>query len=78
MYFFLSHIKDERIQIKTDNTTAAAYLNNQGGVKSMACHAEGRLVWEWAIARNCHISAVNCHISAVHLPGSNNIFSRHS
>ena len=41
----------------------------------MACHAEGKLVWEWAIARNCHISAVNCHISAVHLPGSNNILA---
>ena len=62
---FLANAHNKHIQIKTDNTTTVAYINNFGGVKSIECHKVARDIWEWAFARNNLLCAV-------HLPGSQN------
>ena len=62
---FLGQVQNEHIRVKTDNTTAVAYINHKGGIRSIECHEVARSIWEWAIAKKCHISAE-------HLPGSQN------
>ena len=47
----LNNAVDSHIRIISDNTTAVAYINNFGGVKSIDCHKVAKNVWEWAIAR---------------------------
>lgn len=62
---FLSHLKSTHIRIRTDNSTAVAYINNLGGVKSLKCHSVAKAIWIWALNRDIHLSAE-------HLPGSEN------
>ena len=56
------------IRIKSDNTTAVAYVNNKGGVKSLDCHRIALEIWSWAIDRDIIITAE-------HLPGSKNVLA---
>ena len=65
---FFVEFKDIHIRIKTDNTTAVAYINNLGGVKSLKCHVQAKNIWLWAMERKIHISAE-------HLPGSKNVLA---
>ena len=65
---FLNKSHGQHIRIKSDNTTAIAYINNKGGVKSIPCHRVAKDIWEWAVTRNNHLSAQ-------HLPGSENIIA---
>ena len=65
---FLSDIYSRHIRIKSDNTTAIAYINNKGGVKLIECHEIAKNIWEWAIHRNIHLSAE-------HIPGSKNVLA---
>ena len=53
------------VQILLDNTTAVAYINNQGGRKSL-CNSLARQIWEWAIDRDLWLTAS-------HLPGVLNV-----
>lgn len=62
---FLNNIKNIHIRIRSDNTTAVAYINNLGGVKSLKCHSIAKNIWTWAFNRDVHLSAE-------HLPGSEN------
>ena len=56
---------NKHIRIKSDNTTAVAYINNFGGCRSLDCHNIAKEIWLWAFARNLHLSAE-------HLPGDEN------
>lgn len=65
----LSHwtslLRGHPIRIQTDNTTAVAYLNHQGGTKSSAAFREASRILRWA---ELHVPA----LSAVHIPGVDN------
>jgi len=54
---------DIHVQIQIDNTTAAAYINNMGGSKSVELNQLAFSVWEWCITRNVWLSAV--HIAGI-------------
>ena len=62
---FFPGVRDKHIRIQSDNSTAVAYVNNKGGVKSIDCHRQAKAIWEWALPRNINLSAE-------HLPGSDN------
>ena len=53
------------IRIKSDNTTAIAYLNNMGWTVSVKCNILSKKIWEL-----CNENG--CWISAEHVPGSHN------
>jgi hypothetical protein len=57
------HLSGVHIQIRSDNTTAVAYINNMGGSVSKKCNAESKALWEWALSKDIWISA--CHIPGV-------------
>ena len=48
-----------------DNTTAIAYLNNMGGIKSRMCNELAQLIWDICIKNGSWISAA-------HIPGVEN------
>ena len=56
------------VRVKSDNTTAVAYINNMGGIKSIACDEVVKELWEWCIERNIWVSAE-------HLPGVLNVIA---
>ena len=45
-------LRNTHIRIKTDNTTAVAYVQNMGGCKSVKCNAVAQRIWTWAIDKN--------------------------
>lgn len=53
------------LRIMCDNTTAIAYINNMGGVKSHKCDIIAKNIWEICINQNLWISAA-------HVPGVEN------
>ena len=53
------------VLLRIDNTTAVAYINNQGGTVSEQLVHLTRNLWMWCLERNIHIHAQ-------HLPGSLN------
>lgn len=59
--------KDRNIHVllRLDNTTAVAYINNMGGVKSLACNEMAKIMWNWCIHRQIWITAS-------YLPGIDN------
>ena len=59
---FCADMHDSHILIRIDNTTAVAYLNNMGGIKSKDCDEMAMEIWEWCANRNIWITAE-------HLPG---------
>ena len=56
------------IRIMSDNTTAVAYINHMGGVKSPQCNKIAKEIWTWA-ERNQN------WISAAHIPGIENVIA---
>ena len=58
--------RQKHIRIQSDNTTAVAYINAMGGIKSADCNNMARQIWLWCIEREIWLSA--CHI-----PGSINV-----
>ena len=58
-------LSDSHIQVLTDNTTAVAYINNQGGTKQK-CNEVARKIWCWCYENKNWVSAA-------HLPGSLNV-----
>lgn len=54
------------IQLQMDNTTAIAYINKMGGVKSYDCNELAKSFWSYCATRNLWITAV-------HLPGVLNV-----
>ena len=49
-----------------DNTTAIAYINKKGGIKSTECNAVACELWHWCIAQDLFISSA-------HIPGVENV-----
>ena len=62
------------VKLLVDNTTAVAYIREQGGSKSLECNEMTRKIWMWAYERSIWISIA-------HIPGKFNCkadhFSRH-
>ena len=56
----------QHVRVMTDNTTAIAYINKQGGIRSMYCNDLAVDIWNICIDKGCHISAA-------HIPGVENI-----
>ena len=69
MYFSLLSIcndrKDMHIKLLVDNTTAVAYIREQGGSHSLECNKMVRKIWTWAYERNIWLTAA-------HIPGKIN------
>ena len=65
---FFKSTKSAHIRIKSDNTTAIAYINSMGGVKSKECLTVAKEIWTWAIDHDLHLSAE-------HIPGSKNVLA---
>jgi len=58
-------IKNKHIHVKSDNTTAVAYLNHMGGSHSTECNDAARETWLWCIQNNNWLSVA-------HIPGREN------
>ena len=54
---FVKNTKGLLVLLKIDNTTAAAYINNQGGTISKDLIVLTRDLWMWCLERNIHIQA---------------------
>ena len=60
------NVNNKHILIRSDNTSAIAYINNMGGIRSANCDTIACNIWNWAIEHNVWLSAT-------HLPGKLNI-----
>ena len=56
---------DIHICVQSDNTTAVAYINSMGGVKSEVCNDMALQIWGWCLTK-C------VWLSALHVPGAQN------
>ena len=62
---FCKNLKNSHIKVKCDNTTAVAYVNNQGG-RTEDCNNIAKQIWTWCYeGKNI--------ITCVHLPGELNV-----
>ncbi|XP_044753365.1 uncharacterized protein LOC123312871 [Coccinella septempunctata] len=50
--FFGKHSFDEKILIRTDNTTALSYINKMGSVQHPELNELSRLIWKWCETKN--------------------------
>ena len=55
----------KHVKIMSDNTTAVAYINHMGGIKSPVCNQLATELWEWA-------QREKIWVSAAHVPGVDN------
>ena len=58
----------KHIRIMTDNTSAIAYINKQGGTHCMVMNDLAVGIWEYC-------REIDVHISAAHIPGKHNILA---
>ena len=69
VYFALQSLFNDKhdihIHVLVDNTTAVAYIREQGGSRSLECNAMVRQIWMWAYKRNIWLSVS-------HIPGISN------
>ena len=49
---YCSTTRDLHVQVQIDNTTAVAYVNHMGGVKSQSCDRLANQIWSWCIDQN--------------------------
>ena len=62
---FVSNSRSIHVRRAVDNSTALAYINNMGGVRSPLLDSLSRSIWEWCKLRDVFISAQ-------HIPGKVN------
>ena len=55
-----NNLRQKHIRIQSDNTTAVAYINAMGGIKSADCNNMAQQIWLWCIEREIWLSV--CHI----------------
>ena len=62
MFFALQSLYSSKcsvhIEIQSDNVSAVSYCNDFGGMASEAMDSVARMMWNWCIERDIHISAV--------------------
>ena len=63
---YCSNKRDIHVKLNIDNTTAIAYINQMGGMKSLGCNELAKDMWKWCIERGIWLTA--CH-----LPGALNV-----
>ena len=63
---FCSHMRQTHVRIMSDSTTAIAYVNNMGGIRSPECDKIAKSIWNWCITRSIWITAA-------FIPGLENI-----
>ena len=63
---FVSNLRSIHVRLAVDNSTAVAYINNMGGVRSPLLDSLSRSIWKWCKLRDIFISAQ-------HIPGKVNI-----
>lgn len=61
-----SSLENVHLAIKCDNSTAVAYINNLGGIKSNNLNELSKQIWFWCRERDIFLSAF-------HIPGKDNI-----
>lgn len=47
------------IHLLIDNTTAVAYVREQGGSRSLECNKMAKKIWMWAYDRNIWLSSAH-------------------
>lgn len=63
---FCSNSQNIHVLLRLDNSTAVAYINNMGGIKSLDCDRAAREIWQWCETRKIWVTAA-------HLPGKLNV-----
>lgn len=63
---FLPHLSNKHVLIKSDNTTAIAYVREMGGVKSQLCNQLAQKIWDLCINHAMWLTIT-------HLPGVLNV-----
>jgi len=63
---FKNELAAKHVLIRSDNTTAVAYINNKGGMKSTQCDRIAHEIWAWAIENEMWLTAT-------YLPGTQNV-----
>ena len=64
----LCRVSDKHIRIRTDSSTALAYVKNMGGTKSADCLEVALSIWNWAQSHNVWLSVT-------HIPGVDNVLA---
>ena len=64
----MCRFSNKHIRIRTDSTTALAYIKNMGGTKSSACMYVTKGIWTWAQNNNCWFTIA-------HVPGILNVLA---
>ena len=55
------HFSKQHVRVQCDISTAIAYINAMGNIKSKECDNLAKQIWDWCKARDIWLSA--CHIS---------------
>ena len=58
--------QDKHIRVMSDNMTAVAYVKHQGGVRSLECEIQAKLIWTWCEKRHVWLTIA-------HIPGVENV-----
>ena len=67
---FCRSFSDLHVKLLVDNTTAVAYINHMGGVRSILCNKVTKDIWLWCRNRNIWLTAA-------HIPGASNVEADH-
>ena len=54
---------EKHILVHSDNTTAEAYINAMGSIKSIPCNEMAIVIWDWCLNHNILLSATHCLVS---------------
>ena len=76
LQLLVPNCRNGHIQLSLDNTTAAAFLNHQGGTKSVQLSALATEMWYWCLERNILLSAVHIKYDFSKLNDSGNCIIR--
>jgi len=68
---FCKNMSKVTVLIRSDNTTAVAYIQKMGGTKSLQCNSLAKHIWDWCISRDIWLIAD-------HLPGKLNVVADRS
>jgi hypothetical protein len=52
-------LTSRNIQLQIDNSSAVAYIDHMGGAHSKPMNSIAKEIWDWAIQRNIHLTAVH-------------------